>query len=206
MNGRVPPTSWYPQKSTCSRSGERSRNVFMCWSGRIQPCPCATRISNRQNMHGYGLSEKSARALRGTATSASARARSAAKRAITGSLARDAKARLRCVRTESRRGHALPRAALGHALAGRPAQAPPQHRVGEQPLERRAQAGDVARLDEEAGHAVLDELGDPADRARHDGPPVRHRLEDAERKAFAERRADDDGRLVVEVGEPGVRD
>jgi glycosyltransferase involved in cell wall biosynthesis len=76
---------------------------------------------------------------------------------------------------------------------------------------------DAPRLDEEAGDAVLDHLGKPADAARDDGCRARHRLDCGEAEKLGDRdrpaverhvhgREREDLRAAVEGGKVGVRD
>ena len=53
--------------------------------------------------------------------------------------------------------------------------------------------------DEQAGAAVLHDLGKPADGARDHGPPALHRLERDHPEALAERRHDDDLRALEDL-------
>jgi hypothetical protein len=75
----------------------------------------------------------------------------------------------------------------------------------------------VPRFDEEACDAVLDHLGEPAEPARNDGCPARHRLDGRESKKLCDRdlaaiarlldgRQSEDLRRAVEGGQVGVVD
>ena len=64
--------------------------------------------------------------------------------------------------------------------------------VREQPDDRRREGLGLVVRDEEAGHAVLDHLRDPADVRGDDRPRQGHRLEDREALGLAMRRQDRD--------------
>src|SRR5918994_7865499 len=91
------------------------------------------------------------------------------------------------------RGHVRPREPLDRALPARRAEPSPQLAVAQQALERVAQAGDVAGLDDEAGLAVDHQVEEAADAARDHRLPVRHRLGAGDPEAFAVGRTRDDG-------------
>ena len=92
----------------------------------------------------------------------------------------------------------VPGEVLGRAPAPRLAHPAPQLAVGEQPLDRDSQRGDVAGRHVDPGLAVHDEIEQAADRARDHRPAVRHRLQAGDAEALAARRARDDRRTRVQ--------
>jgi hypothetical protein len=88
----------------------------------------------------------------------------------------------------------LPRAEGADACASSTAETSAQRRVGQQPLDGRAQSDGIPRGHEQAGLAVADEADEAPDGARHHWFSVCHRLGAHDAEAFAAGRADDHGR------------
>ena len=114
-------------------------------------------------------------------------------------------------------GARVPRERLDDPLSPVPAQSLAEFRVGEDLGEPRAQLSDVSRLDQEARHTVLHDLGQPADPARDHGRAARHRLDRRKAQELGNRdvspvarpvyrRQRDGARLAVERGKVRVGD
>ena len=76
--------------------------------------------------------------------------------------------------------HPLPAARASDAPPPFSAKARSKVGVGEQAIDRGAERERISRRHEESCDLMLDELGEPANRARNDGPAVRHRFRTGE--------------------------
>jgi hypothetical protein len=103
-------------------------------------------------------------------------------------------------------GHALPVAELGDVLTCGTPEPAAEVFIGQQPVDRGAQRPGIARRDEKAGLAVLDEVAKPTHGARHDRSPVRHRLGAGDAESLDARGEDGDRCSGVERLELGTRD
>jgi hypothetical protein len=121
------------------------------------------------------------------------------------------------ISSETAVGAGLPGKRLEEAFSRISSQSLRQTTVAENLGETPPELCDVPGLDEETGDAVLDHLGKPADPARDDGCPARHRLDgrepkklsDPDRAAIARQldgRQSEDFRTAVEGGQVRVVD
>ena len=118
-----------------------------------------------------------------------------------GASAADAWSKCPLVGLERGIDHPLPAARASDAFPPFSAKLGPEVGVGEQTIDRGAERERISRRHEESCDLMLDELGEPANRTRHDGPAVRHRFRTGEPETLPSRGADDDCRAVIEVGE-----
>src|SRR5918995_7121058 len=107
---------------------------------------------------------------------------------------------------ESGIGDGRPGEPFPHTLAARVAEPSSEIPIGEQPLERGAQGGYVARRYVEPRNAVRDKVEQATDRARDDRAAVCHRLGADDAEAFPVRRHRDDSCAFVETQQFLVRD
>src|SRR5690349_15695463 len=92
-----------------------------------------------------------------------------------------------------------------HAPTPGLAEATTELRIAEHAAHGVGERARVAWRDEQTRLTLDDDLADPADRARDDGCPARHRLEIDQAERLVDRRAHEDGRVAVELDDVLVR-